>query len=50
MTEVLRLSNVSLRRDNNPILADVNWTVNGDECWQDVLGDHRIGPYAPFRR
>ena len=42
MTEVLRLSNVSLRRDNNPILHDVNWTVKGDERWV-VLGPNGAG-------
>lgn len=42
MTEVLRLSNVSLRRDNNPILSDINWTVNGDERWV-VLGPNGAG-------
>ena len=42
MTEVLRLSNVSLRRDNNPILSNVNWTVNGDERWV-VLGPNGAG-------
>src|SRR5690554_1545354 len=42
MTEVLRLSNVSLRRDNNPILSNVSWTVNGDERWV-VLGPNGAG-------
>lgn len=42
MTEVLRLSNVSLRRDGNPILSNINWTVNGDERWV-VLGPNGAG-------
>lgn len=42
MSEVLRLTNVSLRRDNNPILSNISWSVHGDERWV-VLGPNGAG-------
>ena len=37
MEHVVDLHNVEVRRDNNPILKDVTWTVNAGENWV-ILG------------
>src|SRR6195952_3123901 len=42
MASVLQLSDVSVVRDGNPILSDVNWTVEDDERWV-VLGPNGAG-------
>ncbi|WP_297081783.1 ABC transporter ATP-binding protein [uncultured Demequina sp.] len=42
MTEVLRLDDVSLRRDGNPILSDVTWSVEADQRWV-ILGPNGAG-------
>ncbi len=42
MTEVLRFENVNLRRNDNAILSDINWTVNAHERWV-VLGPNGAG-------
>jgi len=42
MPNVLDLQNVSVTRDGNEILSDVNWTVDGDQRWV-VLGPNGAG-------
>ncbi|WP_062073351.1 ABC transporter ATP-binding protein [Demequina sediminicola] len=42
MTEVLSFSGVQLRRGDNPILRDINWSVDSAERWV-VLGPNGAG-------
>ncbi|MDE0573219.1 ABC transporter ATP-binding protein [Demequina sp. B12] len=42
MTEVLKFSGVQLRRDDNPILRDIDWTVDSQQRWV-VLGPNGAG-------
>ncbi|WP_382305537.1 ABC transporter ATP-binding protein [Herbiconiux sp. UC225_62] len=42
MPNVLDLQNVSVTRDGNEILSDVNWRVDGDQRWV-VLGPNGAG-------
>ncbi|MFV0632682.1 ABC transporter ATP-binding protein [Demequina sp.] len=42
MTEVLRLDGVSLRRDGNPILTSIDWSVAADQRWV-ILGPNGAG-------
>lgn len=42
MEHVVDLHNVEVRRDNNPILKDVTWTVNAGENWV-ILGPNGAG-------
>lgn len=42
MASVLQLSDVSVIRDGNPILNNINWTVDSDERWV-VLGPNGAG-------
>jgi len=42
MTEVLRLDDVSLRRDGNAILSDITWQVEADQRWV-ILGPNGAG-------
>jgi iron complex transport system ATP-binding protein len=42
MPVVLQLSDVSVVRDTNPILSNLDWTVDGDERWV-ILGPNGAG-------
>jgi iron complex transport system ATP-binding protein len=42
MSDVLKFSEVSLRRENNEILRDFSWTVNAGERWV-ILGPNGAG-------
>ena len=42
MSEVLRLEDVSLRREGNAILSEIDWTVRADERWV-ILGPNGAG-------
>jgi iron complex transport system ATP-binding protein len=42
MPVVLQLSDVSVVRDGNPILSNLDWTVEGDERWV-ILGPNGAG-------